>query len=44
MAEIATIARPNAEALFKADGIADLGVLADELHALADVAGEAQLR
>ena len=44
MAEIATIARPYAEALFKADGIADLGVLADELQALADVAGEAQLR
>ena len=44
MAEIATIARPYAEALFKADGIADLAVLADELQALADVAGEAQLR
>src|SRR6187200_3456565 len=44
MAEIATIARPYAEALFKADGNADLGVLADELQALADVAGEAQLR
>ena len=44
MAEIATIARPYAEALFKADGIADLAALADELQALADVAGQAQLR
>ena len=44
MAEIATIARPYAEALFKADGIAEPAALADELQALADVAGEAQLR
>ena len=44
MAELATIARPYAEALFKADGIAEPAVLADELQALADVAGQAQLR
>ena len=44
MAEIATIARPYAEALFKADGIAEPAALADELQALADVAGQAQLR
>ena len=44
MAELATIARPYAEALFKADGIAEPAVLADELQSLADVAGQAQLR
>jgi F-type H+-transporting ATPase subunit delta len=38
MAELATIARPYAEALFKA------GVAAPEVHALAAVAGDAQLR
>lgn len=42
MAEIATIARPYAEALFKAAG-GGAG-LADEVSALADVAGHAQLR
>ena len=44
MAELATIARPYAEALFKADGVADQGALAQELQALADVAGNGQLR
>jgi F-type H+-transporting ATPase subunit delta len=44
MAEIATIARPYAEALFKAGGIAAPAALADELQALADVAGQPQLR
>ena len=29
MAELATIARPYAEALFKADGVADQAALAD---------------
>lgn len=38
MAELATIARPYAEALFKA------GVAAPEVHALAAVAGDEQLR
>ncbi len=44
MAELATIARPYAEALFKASGNADLNVLAQEVQSLADVAGNAQLR
>ena len=44
MAELATIARPYAEALFKAGGIAEPAALADELQALADVAGQPQLR
>ncbi|MEO7336006.1 MAG: F0F1 ATP synthase subunit delta [Caldimonas sp.] len=44
MAELATIARPYAEALFKADGIADGGALADELRSLANVAADAQMR
>ena len=44
MAELATIARPYAEALFKADGVADQAALADELQSLADVAGQPQLR
>jgi F-type H+-transporting ATPase subunit delta len=44
MAELATIARPYAEALFKADGVADQGALAAELQALADVAANGQLR
>jgi len=42
MAEIATIARPYAEALFKASGT-DRGALALQVQALADVAGNAQL-
>jgi F-type H+-transporting ATPase subunit delta len=42
MAEIATIARPYAEALFKAAGT-DRPALAGEVQALADVAAHAQL-
>lgn len=41
MAELATIARPYAEALFKAGGDAQT---AQQLNALATVAGDAQLR
>ena len=44
MAELATIARPYAEALFKADGIADPAATAAELQSVADVAGNPQLR
>src|SRR5450631_3955749 len=44
MAELATIARPYAEALFKADGVADAGALAAQMQGLADVAGSPQLR
>lgn len=44
MAEIATIARPYAEALFKADGAGDAAALAGQVRALADVAGNARLR
>ena len=44
MAELATIARPYAEALFKADGVADQVLLATEVQSLADVAGNARLR
>jgi F-type H+-transporting ATPase subunit delta len=44
MAELATIARPYAEALFRADGVGEPGVLASELQDLADVAGDPQLR
>jgi len=43
MAEIATIARPYAEALFKAAG-ANAPALAAEVSALADVAADEQLR
>jgi len=43
MAEIATIARPYAEGLFKAAG-AQGNALAAQVRALADVAGNAQLR
>ncbi len=42
MAEIATIARPYAEALFKASGT-DRAALAGQVQALADVAADAQL-
>lgn len=42
MAEIATIARPYAEALFKASGT-DRAGLSAQVQALADVAGNAQL-
>jgi F-type H+-transporting ATPase subunit delta len=44
MAELATIARPYAEALFKATGTGDPGTLASQVQALADVAANAQLR
>ncbi|MEO6746779.1 MAG: F0F1 ATP synthase subunit delta [Caldimonas sp.] len=44
MAELATIARPYAEALFKANGIGDPSALANELQALADIAADSQLR
>ena len=44
MAELATIARPYADALFKASGASNGPALAAELRALADVAGNAQLR
>jgi F-type H+-transporting ATPase subunit delta len=44
MAELATIARPYAEALFKADGVSDAAALATELQTLADVAANPQLR
>ncbi len=44
MAELATIARPYAEALFKANGVGDPSALAAELQALADIAGDPQLR
>ena len=43
MAEIATIARPYAEALFKATGV-DHAAVAGQLQALADVAANDQLR
>lgn len=42
MAEIATIARPYAEALFKASGAQAAALLAD-INALAAVASDAQL-
>lgn len=44
MAELATIARPYAEALFKAAGAGDATALTGQVQALADVAGNAQLR
>jgi F-type H+-transporting ATPase subunit delta len=44
MAELATIARPYAEALFKADGVGDPAALAAEVQTLADVAANPQLR
>jgi F-type H+-transporting ATPase subunit delta len=44
MAELATIARPYAEALFKASAQADLNALAQQVQSLAAVAGNAQLR
>ena len=44
MAELATIARPYAEALFKAADVASAPALADEVQQLAAVAGDAQLR
>lgn len=44
MAEIATIARPYAEALMKASAAGDAGQLAGEIRALAEVAANAQMR
>ncbi len=44
MAELATIARPYAEALYKASGKSGAAALLKEVQALADVAGNAQLR
>ena len=44
MAELATIARPYAEALFKAVGGAEQAALVGQIQALAGVAGNAQLR
>jgi F-type H+-transporting ATPase subunit delta len=44
MAELATIARPYAEALFKAVSGGDLAGVASQVDALAAVAGDAQLR
>ena len=44
MAELATIARPYAEALFKASAGEDAPSFADQLDTLAQVAGHAQLR
>jgi F-type H+-transporting ATPase subunit delta len=44
MAELATIARPYAEALYKASAGEDARALADQLDTLGQVAGHAQLR
>src|SRR6476619_5568301 len=44
MAELATIARPYAEALLKASANADAAALAGEIRALADVAANPQMR
>ena len=44
MAELATIARPYAEALFKAIGGSDAQALKSQMAALAEVAGNADLR
>lgn len=44
MAELATIARPYAEALFKASGNADRNALVQEVQSLAQVAADARLR
>ncbi len=44
MAELATIARPYAEALFKSTGVADKSVLVDQVRALAAIAADASLR
>src|SRR5688572_15384650 len=43
MAELATIARPYADALFKAVGSADANAVAEQVSELAQVAGNAQL-
>ena len=44
MAELATIARPYAEALLKASANGDAATLAGEIRALADVAANPQMR
>ena len=44
MAELATIARPYAEALFKAVPAAELNKLSTQVQAIADVAGHAEVR
>lgn len=44
MAELATIARPYAEALFKAAAPGDLDKLTVEIQAIADVAANAEVR
>lgn len=44
MAELATLARPYAEALFKASTEAERGALKDQMAALATLAGSAELR
>ena len=44
MAEVATIARPYADALFKAIGAGDARALAGQVEALGAVAADAQLR
>ena len=44
MAELATIARPYAEALFKAIGSDNAAALAEQLEAVGQVAGNEQLR
>lgn len=44
MAELATIARPYAEALYKAAGSADVKPLIEQVDAVAAVAADAQLR
>ena len=44
MAELATIARPYAEALFKAVPAAELDKLSTQVQAIADVAGHAEVR
>ena len=44
MAELATIARPYAEALFKAAAPGDLSTLSTQVQAIADVAGNAAVR
>jgi F-type H+-transporting ATPase subunit delta len=44
MAELATIARPYAEALFKAIGVADAQAVSEQVNALAAVAADAQVR
>jgi len=44
MAELATIARPYAEALFRASVGEDARTLADQLETLGQIAGHAQLR